>query len=355
MNDEKQDDVPVSDNDQQIIDYLDEMLHDPAAGQPVSVQPELSLVVPDNVAQFDISKKKTANSSMVPAPNSRPAVAPHRLTEKKPDNKPNSKPGIKDTKTLSLIDRPTLLTESLLRMPAELEPQAPAPVPQAEVEGATSKPAQPPQQEQARKSKPEPEPAQEVAPQVPIEPQPQPEPQAAAVSDAEQISLPGLHQESRNQWCENGRPEWAQSRFECLIFTVNGLKLAVPLVLLGSIHQIDRKFNALPGQYDWFIGILQTPNAGNIKVLDTGLCVMPERNDPAARESLAYVITIHGYSWGLACHQVEKSITLEPDQVKWRTQRGKRPWLAGTVLDYMCSLVDTDGFQDIINQAELSQ
>ena len=83
MNDEKQDDVPVSDNDQQIIDYLDEMLHDPAAGQPVSVQPELSLVVPDNVAQFDISKKKTANSSMVPAPNSRPAVAPHRLTEKK--------------------------------------------------------------------------------------------------------------------------------------------------------------------------------------------------------------------------------------------------------------------------------
>ena len=124
------------------------------------------------------------------------------------------------------------------------------------------------------------------------------------------------------------------------------------MVTLGSIHQIDRKFNALPGQYDWFIGILQTPNSGNIKVLDTALCVMPERYDPASRESLEYVITIHGYAWGLACHQVEQSITLEPDQVKWRSKRGKRPWLAGTVVEHMCSLIDTDGFQEIIQKAE---
>jgi len=30
------------------------------------------------------------------------------------------------------------------------------------------------------------------------------------------------------------RPEWAEKPFECLIFTVAGLQLAVPLVLLGA-------------------------------------------------------------------------------------------------------------------------
>ncbi len=305
MNDDKQDDLPVSDTDRQIYDYLDEMLHDPAAGETVSIQPELGLVVPDNVAQFDVSKKKTTPAPSTQAAPSRP-VQPAQA------------------KTLSLIDRPALLSESLLQMPEEQAPEEPEPK-------AVPKEDAPPQ----------------TPPESELEPEPEIEP--------EEIVVPGLETESGGQWCENGRPEWAQSRFECLIFTVNGLKLAVPLVLLGSIHQIDRRFNALPGQYDWFLGILQTPNAGNIKVLDTGLCVMPERYDPASRDSLAYVITIHGYSWGLACHQVEKSITLEPDQVKWRTQRGKRPWLAGTVLEYMCSLVDTDGFQEIISQAEQSQ
>jgi len=82
--------------------------------------------------------------------------------------------------------------------------------------------------------------------------------------------------------------------------------------------------------------------------------VMPERHTPAARENLAYVITIHGYRWGLACHDVEKSITLEPHQVKWRSQRGKRPWLAGTVIDHMCALIDTDGFREVILKAEQS-
>lgn len=152
----------------------------------------------------------------------------------------------------------------------------------------------------------------------------------------------------------DGRPHWASGQFECLIFNVAGLKLAVPLVSLGSIHQIDREFNALPGQDEWFLGILQTANSGNIKVLNTARWVMPERYDPAKRDTLEYVITIHGHPWGFACHGVEQSIKLSPDQVKWRGERGKRPWLAGTVLEYMCSLIDTDGFQNIISESEES-
>lgn len=207
---------------------------------------------------------------------------------------------------------------------------------------------------------PEPPPAAKAPVQAP-EPKPVPAPIAIpepvkqpevllpdeTVTDQQAEKLPEV-----SEWCDNGRPAWAQERFECLIFNVAGLKLAVPLITLGAIHRIDRKFNALPHQSDWFIGILQTPAGGNIKVLDTALCVMPERYDPSTRPTLGYVITIHGYRWGLACHEVEKSITLEPHQVKWRTQRGKRPWLAGTVIDHMCALIDTDGFREVIQKAE---
>ncbi len=167
-----------------------------------------------------------------------------------------------------------------------------------------------------------------------------------------QVDVPASKEPPAETVSKQEKPQWATERFECLIFTVAGLKLAVPLVSLGSIHQIDRKFNALPGQYDWFLGILQTPNSGNIKVLDTARWVMPERYDASKRDSLAFVITIHGQPWGLACHGVEQSITLQPEQVKWRGQRGKRPWLAGTVVDHMCSLIDTQGFNEIISLAE---
>lgn len=160
-----------------------------------------------------------------------------------------------------------------------------------------------------------------------------------------------VHLPPMEEWHSNGRPEWAQERFECLIFNVSGLKLAVPLVTLGAIHQIDKKFNLLPGQDDWFIGILRTPT-GNINVIDTALCVMPERYKPEDREGLKFVISLHGYEWGLACHEVSNSITLNPDEVRWRTQRGKRPWLAGTVVDHMCALIDTDGFHRVIEKAE---
>ncbi|AUM14386.1 chemotaxis protein CheW [Ketobacter alkanivorans] len=319
MNDEKQDDQPINAVDRVIYDYLDEMLHDPAADEPVSSNLPVRRVVPDNVAHFDISKKKYPVASA-------PVKQPSAMVVDKKESMP-----------YSVMDRPALLSESLLRIAPEtpaVKPKEVAPVdttPESIPEAKVSMPAQ------------KPDPVVE-----PVEAEIEPD-------DPQDSALEGVDIKGQNQWCANGRPVWAQSRFECLIFNVNGLKLAVPLITLGSVHQIDRKFNALPGQFDWFLGILQTPSAGNIKVLDTGLCVMPERYDPASRSSLAYVITIHGYSWGLACHQVERSITLEPDQVKWRSQRGKRPWLAGTVVEYMCSLVDTDGFQEIINMAEQTQ
>lgn len=142
-------------------------------------------------------------------------------------------------------------------------------------------------------------------------------------------------------------PTWREQEFEALLFDVAGLTLAVPLVSLGTIHALDSEITPLFGQPDWFLGILPTVT-GNLKVLDTARWVMPERYTDALQEGLRFVISVQGFDWGLAVHGVSRSIKLAPDQVKWRSQQGKRPWLAGTVIDQMCALVDVAALAEMI-------
>ncbi|WP_028239460.1 CheW domain-containing protein [Stutzerimonas azotifigens] len=144
------------------------------------------------------------------------------------------------------------------------------------------------------------------------------------------------------------QPSWADEPFECLLFDVAGLTLAVPLVSLGSIYPLaGQELTPLFGQPDWFLGILPC-QAGNLKVLDTARWVMPDRYRDDFRQGLQYVISVQGYEWGLAVHQVSRSIRLDPREIKWRSQRGQRPWLAGTVIEHMCALLDVAALAELI-------
>lgn len=153
----------------------------------------------------------------------------------------------------------------------------------------------------------------------------------------------------------DGRPTWAAEPFECLLFDVAGLTLAVPLVCLGSIYSLaGQDLTPLFGQPDWFLGIL-TCQAGNLKVLDTARWVMPDRYRDDFRQGLQYVISVQGYEWGLAVHQVSRSLRLDPSEIKWRSQRGQRPWLAGTVIEHMCALLDVAALAELIASGAAKQ
>ncbi|WP_213875988.1 CheW domain-containing protein [Pseudomonas sp. dw_358] len=153
----------------------------------------------------------------------------------------------------------------------------------------------------------------------------------------------------------DGRPEWASEPFECLLFDVAGLTLAVPLVCLGSIYPLaGQELTPLFGQPNWFLGILPT-QMGNLKVLDTARWVMPDRYRDDFQQGLQYVISVQGYEWGLAVHQVSRSLRLDPDEIKWRPQRGQRPWLAGTVIEHMCALLDVAELAELIASGAVKQ
>ncbi|WP_027329220.1 chemotaxis protein CheW [Marinimicrobium agarilyticum] len=190
----------------------------------------------------------------------------------------------------------------------------------------------------------EPSPAPEVAqpvqvPEVEDLPEPAPEPAAMAfrMKDVE--------------WLENGRPAWAQQRFDVLLFKVSGLTLAVPLVALGQIQPLTDELTPLFGQADWFMGLLPTPG-GKIRTVNTAKFVMPERYDERFVETAQYVISIDGVPWGLAVDSVNQPITLDPEDVKWRSERSRRPWLAGTVKEHMCALLDIPRVGQLLMEAD---
>ncbi len=153
-------------------------------------------------------------------------------------------------------------------------------------------------------------------------------------------------------WCD-GRPTWAQQRFECLLFKVAGLTLAVPLVELGGVLVVEKDLRPLFGQPDWFLGLLPSKTAGTVKAIDTARWVMPEKYSSELSKDFKYLIMMASSEWGMACHAVEEAITLEPDQVRWRGDRSCRPWLAGTVIEHMCAIMDVAALLQLLEQSRV--
>jgi len=172
---------------------------------------------------------------------------------------------------------------------------------------------------------------------------------ADVVVDEEQVELPSIN--SLLEWAENGRPQWAQERFDVLLFDVSGLTLAVPLIALGQIHNIGENLTPIFGQSEWMMGLLNSPQ-GQIRTVNTSLFVMPEKYSDNFLETAKYVLTIDGMPWGLAVDSVNQPTSLEPADVKWRSARGSRPWLAGTVKSAMCALIDIPQMGAILQASE---
>jgi len=147
------------------------------------------------------------------------------------------------------------------------------------------------------------------------------------------------------------RPRWSHKPFECLIFRVAGLQMAVPLVLLGAIHKIESKVKAIPGRPRWYMGMLPDRDQ-NLRIVDTAEWIMAGRVPAGAREGYRFVIRLDNSEWALACDEVAQSFTLDPEEVRWRSARSKRPWLAGTVIKHMCALVDVGTMASLLARAE---
>lgn len=149
-----------------------------------------------------------------------------------------------------------------------------------------------------------------------------------------------------------GIPAWAEEPFQALLFKVSGLTLAVPLAELSGVQEWrDHAVTPMLGRIEWYLGLMQY-RGRQVPVVDTAQLVLPPdrlaKLITADKERLGHVVFIQDGAWGLACDAVEDVISLRHDQVKWRSSRSKRRWLAGTVLEQMCAIIDPPAFADML-------
>ncbi len=153
-------------------------------------------------------------------------------------------------------------------------------------------------------------------------------------------------------------PEWANEPFQVLLFEVAGIKLAVPLIELSSVIEWHDGVTEMPGHADFYMGILRHLDY-KIAVIDTARMILPANKleqliDDDPRERVNHIVLIDDYKWGLACDKIGEVITLEPNEVRWRTSKTSRGWLAGTVIEHMCALLNSEGFSKMLEKGQKS-
>lgn len=149
---------------------------------------------------------------------------------------------------------------------------------------------------------------------------------------------------------EQARLNWQSSAgVECLIFKVAGLKLALPLPMLGGVFNANDDVTPLFGQAKWSLGVWQS-ETDTLTIVDSAQLIMPERGTLLADQGYRYIIQLDRSPWALACQEICDTMTLKHDSIKWRGEGSKRPWLAGTVISEMCALIDVPGMLRMLEQ-----
>ncbi|QSX32700.1 chemotaxis protein CheW [Shewanella avicenniae] len=143
--------------------------------------------------------------------------------------------------------------------------------------------------------------------------------------------------------------EQLDEEFQVLFFKVAGLTLAVPLISLGGIVQVEH-INHIIGRPKWFLGVQQYRET-QLNLVNTAAWVMPEKYDEKLAQSVKYqyLVVLENSNWGLACESLINAVKIDKSQVNWRGKAGKRPWLAGVVKEQMCGILHVQALIEMLN------
>jgi len=157
-----------------------------------------------------------------------------------------------------------------------------------------------------------------------------------------------------HQWLSNGRPAWAENPFDVLLVDIQGVQLAMPLAALDGIYPLEEELTPLFGQSTWFMG-LQKIMTGNINVVNTAQFIMPERYKETDEMTSMYTVAINGSGWALAVDGIRQPMMVNPDDIRWRSRRAERPWMAGTIINNVCALIDIPSLAKMLKQHDKNQ
>ncbi len=144
-------------------------------------------------------------------------------------------------------------------------------------------------------------------------------------------------------------PEWADEPFQSLIFRVQGITLAVPLMSLDGILKWEEDAVPMPWQPEWHMGVLPYRDRQMV-VIDSVRLLMPEEavEEPVSRERGTHILVIGDGRWGLACDSLASPVLLHKDDVQWGGQNPDRAWAAGTLIERLCVLLDITAVERLL-------
>ncbi|SFD08375.1 purine-binding chemotaxis protein CheW [Thiohalospira halophila DSM 15071] len=201
----------------------------------------------------------------------------------------------------------------------------------------------------ALENAPEPTQGMAEARQTPA-PEAEAAPAPAPAMEAETPNLPAVIPSETESDPWEGMPEWGEQPFQALLFNLSGLTMAIPLAELSGVLEWPESITALPNHSPWYLGLVHHLGQ-NVPVIELAQLVVPERIRERYQPDECQqrrIILIDDGRYGLACDGVDEVITLEPDNVRWRTSRTKRKWLAGTVIERKCALLDACGLAHLL-------
>lgn len=139
-------------------------------------------------------------------------------------------------------------------------------------------------------------------------------------------------------------PQWTEGVISCLLCEIDGMEIAVPMLMLRGIAVWDMDTLPMPAQPDWHLGVVDY-RGEKIVVADTARLIMPEKLSATAqqrRDQHAANFIVINDKIALSCDAIKETIKLNPEQVRWRPRRPSRRWAIGTLIDRLCILMDTE-------------
>jgi purine-binding chemotaxis protein CheW len=137
-------------------------------------------------------------------------------------------------------------------------------------------------------------------------------------------------------------------RFQVLLCQIGGMTIAVPLLELGGIYPLTN-VSKLAGKPNWFLGIL-IKGEHKYQCIDAFQWLKPEKHTSLANNDNKYQFAIQlAKSPFVVCvDSVSTTLEVQKTDVKWHSEKNRRPWLAGVIKEQMVALVDGAKIADLV-------
>lgn len=137
-----------------------------------------------------------------------------------------------------------------------------------------------------------------------------------------------------------------------LKFQVMGINFAVPVERCAGDFPCPEHIALEHEGSKWVLGEIEVEGR-RIRIIDVASIVIPDSRreslSPDNRPRCSRVLGIADTDWGFVCEGSVERIDQPVEEIRWRTQRGKRQWLTGTIVEIKCALLDVNAIERILD------